>query len=335
MKVSVKNEYGQLKSTILGRVEGANWPTGDLFFDKISKLPPVFGNVPKGRIPEDIIDKARTELLHMKDVLIDNGVKVFRPEIQDYSKQATHYGNLVQGMHSYSARDILLSVGDKIIECPTPFVSRYTELNDYDVIRQEAIRDGCKWIAAPRARMEPAEAVHKEAKIVLTERYPIFEAANILKFDDKLLYLKSSTANQAGADWLQKVVGTEFEVITWDGVYNGAHIDTTLASLKKDLILINSSRVDSADRLPKFLRQHRKIWVHDCVERKFHKFPYASKWIGMNVLVINEEKVMLDPIQDNLIKQLKTEFEIIEIPLSHSRTFGGGHHCVTNDLERE
>ena len=55
----------------------------------------------------------------------------------------------------------------------------------------------------------------------------------------------------------------------------------------------------------------------------------------MNVLVINEEKVMLDPIQDNLIKQLKTEFEIIEIPLSHSRTFGGGHHCVTNDLERE
>ena len=37
MKVSVKNEYGQLKSTILGRVEGANWPTGDLFFDKISK----------------------------------------------------------------------------------------------------------------------------------------------------------------------------------------------------------------------------------------------------------------------------------------------------------
>ena len=70
-------------------------------------------------------------------------------------------------------------------------------------------------------------------------------------------------------------------------------------------------------------------------ERDYYKFSYGSKWLGMNVLVINEEKVMLDPIQDNLIKQLKTEFEIIEIPLLHSRTFGGGHHCVTNDLERE
>ena len=35
MKVSVKNEYGQLKSVILGRAEGANWPTGDLFFNQI------------------------------------------------------------------------------------------------------------------------------------------------------------------------------------------------------------------------------------------------------------------------------------------------------------
>jgi hypothetical protein len=335
MKVSVKNEYGQLKSVILGRAEGANWPTGDTFFDKIIKLPPVHTGMTKGKISEEVISSTRDDLLYMKDVLIDEGVKVFRPEIQDYSKQFTHYGNLLNGMHSYSARDLLLSVGNMIIECPTPFISRYTELNDYDVIRQEAIRDGCKWIAAPRARMEPAEAVHKMARIILTERYPIFEASNVLKFDDKLLYLKSSTANQAGADWLQKVVGTEFEVITWDGVYDGAHIDTTLASLKKDLILINSSRVNSANNLPKFLRQHRKVWVHDCVERKFHKYPYASKWIGMNVLVINEERIMLDPIQTNLIKQLQTEFKIIEIPLTHSRTLGGGHHCVTNDLERE
>ena len=32
MKVSTRNEYGQLKSIILGRIEGANWPTGDIFF---------------------------------------------------------------------------------------------------------------------------------------------------------------------------------------------------------------------------------------------------------------------------------------------------------------
>ncbi len=55
----------------------------------------------------------------------------------------------------------------------------------------------------------------------------------------------------------------------------------------------------------------------------------------MNILVINENTVMVDPIQKNLIKQLETEFKIIKVPLTQSRTLGGGHHCVTCDLERE
>ena len=224
-----------------------------------------------------------------------------------------------------------------MIECPTPFISRYQEFEAYDVIKQEAMRDGCRWIAAPRARIEPAECVVKgvPVKIYLTERYPIFDAANVLKFDDKLLYMKSSTANQAGADWLQKVVGTEFEVIVWDKVYAHAHIDSTLISLTKDLILINGSRVTSADRLPKFLRNHRKIWVNDMAERQFHEFPYASKWIGMNVLTIDPDTVMIDPIQKELKKQIGTEMKVVQVPLRHSRTLGGGHHCVTCDLERE
>jgi len=274
----------------------------------------------------------------MRDILEDHDVRVFRPEIKDYKRSVTHYQHLASGMHSYSARDLLLSVGDMVIECPTPFISRYQEFEAYDVIKQEAMRDGCRWIAAPRARMENKECViaGAPAKILLTERYPIFDAANVLKFDDKLLYMKSSTANQAGADWLQNVVGTEFEVITWDKIYAHAHIDSTLISLKKDLILINGSRVDSADRLPKFLRNHRKIWVNEMKEQKFYKFPYASKWIGMNILSINEETVMIDTIQKNLINQLKAEgFECLQVPLRQSRTLGGGHHCITCDLERE
>lgn len=337
VKVSTKNEYGQLKSIILGRAEGANWPTGDLYFDRMCQLSSYPKKLEKGPVPEEVIDQARNDLLYMRDVLEDHDVKVFRPEIKDYTRSVTHYQHLSSGMHSYSARDLLLSVGDMVIECPTPFISRYQEFESYDVIKQEAMRDGCRWIAAPRARMEPAECVVKgvPVKIHLTERYPIFDAANILKFDDKLLYMKSSTANQAGADWLQKVVGTEFEVIVWDKVYAHAHIDSTLLSLKKDLILINGSRVTSTDRLPKFLRHHRKIWVNNMVERDFYNFPYASKWIGMNVLAINPDTIMIDPTQKELKKQLGTEMKVIEVPLRHSRTLGGGHHCVTCDLERE
>ena len=340
MKVSTRNEYGQLKSVILGRPEGANWPTGDIFFDRMIELSTFGKTLKSGPVPESIIEETRDDLLYVKDLLEDHGVTVFRPEVSDYKKTVTHAGHLVSGMHSYSARDLILTVGNMAIECPTPFVSRYQEFDAYDVIKQEAMRDGCRWIAAPRARMEPKEAVHvshgTESRLLLTERYPIFDAANVLKFDDKLVYLKTSTANQAGADWLQNVVGTEFEVVVWDDVYAHAHIDSTLTSLKKDLIMINASRVQNTDKLPKFLRSFRKLRIHDMAEGTFHDYPYASKWIGMNILSINEETVMVDPIQKDLIKMLTSEgFKVIPVSLEHARTLGGGHHCVTCDLERE
>ena len=335
MKVSTKNEFGQLKSVILGRPEGANWPTGDVFFDRMMMLSSYPKKIKRGALHEKVVSEAREDLWYMKDKLEDHGVKVYRPEIADYSRTVTHADHTTSGMHSYSARDLILTVGNMAIECPTPYVSRYKEFDAYDVIKQEAMRDGCRWIAAPRARMEPAECVMDVGKLKLTERYPIFDAANVLKFDDKLLYLKTSTANYAGAKWLQSVVGTEFEVIVWDKVYAHAHIDSTLISLKKDMILINAGRV-SGEQLPKFLKSYRKIWVSDCAEGSYDKFPYASKWIGMNILSINDETVMIDPIQTQLIKQLRGEgFNCIEVPLRHSRTLGGGHHCVTCDLERE
>ena len=101
------------------------------------------------------------------------------------------------------------------------------------------------------------------------------------------------------------------------------------------MVLINASRVNG-EQLPKFLRSFRKLWVSDCAQSKFHNFPYASKWIGMNILSVNEDTVMVDPIQKDLITQLQSEhFKVLKVPLRQSRTLGGGHHCVTCDLERE
>ena len=55
----------------------------------------------------------------------------------------------------------------------------------------------------------------------------------------------------------------------------------------------------------------------------------------MNILSVNPETVMVDPIQKNLIRQLEAEkFNVIPVPLRQARTLGGGHHCVTCDLER-
>ena len=44
----------------------------------------------------------------------------------------------------------------------------------------------------------------------------------------------------------------------------------------------------------------------------------------------------MDSLQTDLIRQLEQrQFHVIPFELTHSRTLGGGHHCVTLDLERD
>ena len=61
----------------------------------------------------------------------------------------------------------------------------------------------------------------------------------------------------------------------------------------------------------------------------------SSDAIGMNLLNVNENLVIVDENQTKLIKTLKDyNIESIPMPMRHSRTLGGGFHCVTLDLKR-
>ena len=68
----------------------------------------------------------------------------------------------------------------------------------------------------------------------------------------------------------------------------------------------------------------------------FYQYPYASKWIALNMLVVDPTTVIVDRNQTNLIRMLELyKFTVIPLELRHSRTLGGGFHCVTLDLIRE
>ncbi len=45
--------------------------------------------------------------------------------------------------------------------------------------------------------------------------------------------------------------------------------------------------------------------VNDMEEQTFYHFPFASKWIGMNILSIDPETVIVDPFYKKLIALLK------------------------------
>ena len=298
MNINTKNEYSPLKSVLLGTVDNFAWPKDDEAFDK-SIQQSDFGRFFDYTIDEHVRTEAKEDLDRLHFELEKHSITVIRPSV-DRSNWA------------YSARDTLLTYGHKIIQCPTPFASRsdesrlYKELQSVDVIH------------APRPT---------------NDGDPIFDAANICKFNDRLLYLESSTGNRAGADWLQETLDTE--VVVWNGVYAFAHIDSTIASLNDDTILVNAKRVKN-DQIPLFLRDKKILWVEEIAERSFVKFPFASAWIGMNVLSLDPETVVVDEIQTKLIHQLQGNgFNVIALPMRQSRTLGGGFHCVTCDLERE
>ena len=79
-----------------------------------------------------------------------------------------------------------------------------------------------------------------------------------------------------------------------------------------------------------------KIYIDDVAAQDFYQYPYASKWIALNMLVVDPTTVIVDAAQYELIELLvKKNFTVIPRTLRHSRTLGGGFHCVTLDLVRD
>ena len=113
------------------------------------------------------------------------------------------------------------------------------------------------------------------------------------------------------------------------------HIDSTIVPLREGLVMINGSRV-MPEQLPACLKDWDVIWVHQVEPQDFYQYPYASKWIAMNTLSINPDTVIVDAAQTDLIREIESKgLTVIPHTLRHSRTLGGGFHCVTLDTWRE
>jgi glycine amidinotransferase/scyllo-inosamine-4-phosphate amidinotransferase 1 len=161
----------------------------------------------------------------------------------------------------------------------------------------------------------------------------ILDAANVCRLGDTWLFLESASGNRAAYDWLcQQFPDVKIELCNF---YSGVHIDSTITPLREGLVLLNGSRVNESN-CPQALADWDKIYIDQVVPQDFYQYPYASKWIALNMLVVDPETVIVDAHQDQLIKTLLSHnFNVIPMTLRHSRTLGGGFHCVTLDLVRE
>lgn len=300
------NEWDSLQEIIVGSATNANWPSNDPVFSKESeKTKWKETPVPSGRVPQWIVDEANEDLQILTDTLEKFGVIVYRPTDMDFPK--------LGGMYNYCPRDRLIVAGDILIDPTMMYPCRDME--------SEAL-----WFAFLKARN-----VYRMPR----DKGYVLDAANILRLDDKWLCLLSNSGNVPAVHWLQEKITDMNIIIETCNFYSGVHIDSTIAALNNHTAIVNGSRV-SPESLPHAIRKWDIIWVNEVEERSFYEYPYASKWIGLNVLSIDSQTVIVDKIQTKLIKELeKRKFTVIPLELRHSRTLGGGFHCVTLDLVRK
>jgi N-dimethylarginine dimethylaminohydrolase len=168
---------------------------------------------------------------------------------------------------------------------------------------------------------------------------PAFDAANVLRLGQDLIYLVSSTGNELGGQWLQIVLGETFRVHFLKDVYFGSHIDSTFVALRPGLMLCNPSRVNS-ETLPAILKQWEVIYSPpmentDRYAADYLSMSIGSDWIDMNLFSIHPGLVVVDRDQTALIRLLEQRgLDVVPLKLRHSKMLGGGFHCVTLDIRR-
>jgi len=304
LKIHSYNEWDRLRSVVVGTSTHANWPISDSVFAQESErtlwreTP-----VPSGAVPGWIVHEANEDLEGLVNILRQAGVEVHRPTDMDFVA--------LGGMYNYCPRDRLLIAGDVIVDPAMMYPCRDQEAHAYEFLLSHDHR--C--VTMPR-----------DAGIVL-------DAANICRLNDSWLFLESASGNRAAAAWLQaQFPDINIEICNF---YAGVHIDSTITPLREGLVVLNASRV-TPENCPRVLRGWDKIWVDDVVAQDFYQYPYASKWIAMNMLSIDPDTVIVDRAQTQLITTLERRgITVIPHTLRHSRTLGGGFHCVTLDLWRQ
>jgi glycine amidinotransferase/scyllo-inosamine-4-phosphate amidinotransferase 1 len=322
MKLYSHNEWSPLKKVVVGNASFARIPQMDRSLRTVN-----YSNViddrelpTAGLYPIQVVEEANEDLEILCQELTKLGIEVTRP-----INRPTNYYN-------YCPRDLVTIVGSVAYVAPMSLQARKDEyknlenLFDNIVIIPNDVSDN----------NYNTESIGNKDVLALHENYPKFDAANIIRANDDLLYLVSNSGNKKGAEYLQRVMhNSKVKVHTVEGIYSYMHIDSTIAFLREGLMLLNPSRIKDKSILPAPFNTWDAIYAPDPVDIGYVYANNASPWINVNLLSINEKLVVLEEHQEPTRKELeKYGIECLMLPMRHARTLGGCFHCVTLDLVR-
>jgi len=359
-KVTVNswNEWDPLKHVIVGRPEGtmiqAPEPAIERDFTK--------DGVPKGfygPLPEGMLAMATEQMNDFATLLEKRGIQVDRPTCLDFSqevctpdwRQKTMFGCM-------PPRDVLLTVGNEILEATMSYRSRWFEYLCYRPLLQRYFREDphFRWEAAPKPRLtdssykpsfwsdfnnwtdEQKEMAMRTGDWVLTEQEPLFDAADMARAGKDLFVYHSAVTNKAGIDWLRRHFADHRLHVLYFKETIPIHIDATFVLLRPGLALSNRQRVPLE---PKMLDLFKKNdWeIVECAEPALDGYPplsFCSRWLSMNTLMLDPKTICVDAQEVKQMEQFdQLGFEVIPVSFGAVSAFGGGLHCATADVYRE
>ena len=315
-----KNEWGKLRKVVVGVADFARIPALDISFRTVLAADKIDEEdiITSISYPTQVIDEANEDLEVLCSLLESENVEVVRP-----NREPTKFFN-------YCPRDSVFTYGDLSLATPMSVRARVDEYKAYahhlnNLVVADRYTDD---------DLYNIWCVGDKTELALTDVAPCFDAANIIKANDHILYLESNTGNKKGAQYLQSLLVESAKVHVLENAYSFAHIDTTIAFLREGLLLANPSRIKDRDMLPPPFNTWDILW---CPEPDYYKpFNNASIWQNMNLLSLSENLVVIEQNQHNLAAELnKYNIESAMLPMRHCRTLAGAFHCVTLDLERD
>jgi N-dimethylarginine dimethylaminohydrolase len=316
------NEWSKLEKVIVGTAHNAKMPKIDLSVRTVNHADKTsIDEIFVGQYPKKIIDEANEDLEVFVDFLKNEKIEVFRPMKGD------------PNYYDYCPRDSVLVYKNKSFATPMPIRCRQGEYKSFDY-------------CLPNLKILPCnnldssynlESIGNPSTLALNENEPLFDAANIIRANNDILYLISNSGNQKGANLIQDLLGPDVNVRILKDVYSYMHIDSTVAFLREGLLLANPDRIKSKQDLPWPFCNWDIVWCPEPYDIGHYRgICNASKWINMNLLSISEELVVIEENQHSLRKELeKYKIDCAMLPLRHQRTLGGGFHCVTLDINRQ
>jgi glycine amidinotransferase len=341
--VSSYTEWDTLEEVIVGILDDARFPPWHPALEPVlpANQHATFRRFAGQEFPPELVSAANRELDEFVRILEGEGVTVRRPEPIPQQRPYSTGAWTSTGMYAAMPRDAILIVGDEIIECPMAWRSRYYESLAYRPLIKEYFRQGAKWTAGPKPELpdelydldwtEPGEG--EPVRLVINEFEPTFDAADFIRFGRDIIAQKSNVTNEFGIEWLSRHLGDRYRisVLEFDDTHP-MHIDATLAPLAPGKLLINPERVP---KVPHIFRNWDMLSAPAPVIPDSHPLYMTSKWINMNILMLDEQRVVVEAQDEPMIRAMKSwGFKPIPCNFRHFNSFGGSFHCATVDVRR-